>query len=171
VHFVALPQSDLYMMGRPEPNADGELDVGTGASPRGTLNVPQLIRLGFNAAIAVNNVGNAFTPQGAPDPLALCPLGVAVYQDGTVDGCRILLEAVTVRCKEAIGLGPPDRAQPSDLIIVAGMRADLVILHGNESLLSAALSPSFERTTIANGNIVAWRAAQRWTAGQISMDN
>jgi hypothetical protein len=37
---------------------------------RGTLPVVELINeYGFNAAIAVNNVGNAFTPYGNCDPL------------------------------------------------------------------------------------------------------
>lgn len=81
VTLVGLPQSDMYMMGR---------DVKPTA-PRGTLDVCALKKRGIDVAMAVNNVGNAFTPQGAPDPLALCTLGVALFQDATDTGCRALL--------------------------------------------------------------------------------
>ena len=81
VTLVGLPPSDLYMMGR-----------GLERAPRGTLDVPRLAsELGVRAAMAVNNVENAFTPQGPVDPLALCPLGVAVFQAGTKLDCRTLL--------------------------------------------------------------------------------
>jgi cytosine/adenosine deaminase-related metal-dependent hydrolase len=57
ISFVGLPTSDLFMMRTPE-------------NVRGTLPVIELINeYGFNAAIAVNNVGNAFTPYGNCDPL------------------------------------------------------------------------------------------------------
>lgn len=84
VHFVGLPQSDLYMMGR--------RDFGDGPSVRGTLPVTQLAReLGIEVALAVNNVDNAFTPQGSADPLMLCPLGVAIFQAATPRDCETLL--------------------------------------------------------------------------------
>ena len=79
--LVGLPPSDLYMMGR-----------GLEYAPRGTLNVPKLAaEYGLRVAMAVNNVENAFTPQGPVDPLGLCPLGVAVFQAGTKIDCRSLL--------------------------------------------------------------------------------
>ena len=57
VSFVGLPTSDLFMMRTPE-------------NVRGTLPVTELINEhGLEAAIAVNNVGNAFTPYGNCDPL------------------------------------------------------------------------------------------------------
>ncbi len=81
ITLVGLPPSDLYMMGR-----------GLEYSPRGTLNVPKLAsEYGLRVAMAVNNVENAFTPQGPVDPLSLCPLGVAVFQAGTKTDCRSLL--------------------------------------------------------------------------------
>ena len=65
---------------------------GLPGQPRATLNVPQLAKkYGVGVAMAVNNVENAFTPQGVIDPLALCPLGVAVFQDGTERGCCTLV--------------------------------------------------------------------------------
>lgn len=86
VTFVGLPQSDVYMMGR---NAS--------PPPRGTLNVVQIAdKYGLDIAMAVNNVQNAFTPQGPPDPLALCPLGVALFHAGTKDDCRTLVVSLNV---------------------------------------------------------------------------
>lgn len=59
--FVGLPTSDLFMMR-------------TSDNRRGTLPIVELIeKYGFDAAMAVNNVGNAFTPQGNCDPLVSMP--------------------------------------------------------------------------------------------------
>lgn len=81
VTLVGLPQSDMYMMGR---NMTSPL--------RSTLNVTRLAREHeLRLAMAVNNVGNAFTPQGSADPLSLCPLGVALFQAGTKEDCHRLL--------------------------------------------------------------------------------
>ncbi|GME47021.1 hypothetical protein GTA08_BOTSDO08690 [Neofusicoccum parvum] len=78
VSFVGLPTSDLFMMRTPE-------------NVRGTLNVPKMIQEhGLQAAIAVNNVGNAFTPQGNCDPLAVASMGVGVYQAATKKDTEIL---------------------------------------------------------------------------------
>ncbi|PSR74790.1 hypothetical protein PHLCEN_2v9504, partial [Hermanssonia centrifuga] len=75
VSLVGLPQSDIYMMGRNVPYP---------GPPRGTLNPVRLAKEhSLTVALAVNNIGNAFTPQGSPDPLALCPLGIALFQVGT----------------------------------------------------------------------------------------
>ncbi|EJC97920.1 Metallo-dependent hydrolase [Fomitiporia mediterranea MF3/22] len=127
IHFVGLPQSDLYMMGR---------DSGE----RGTLNICKLGReYDLAVAMSVNNVGNAFTPQGTPDPLSLCPLG----------------EAVSVGSRQAIGLN--NGRDTGSLIPIIGSPADFVLLHGNHSLQSAALEPCYDRTTIRNGRIVASR--------------
>lgn len=84
VTLVGLPQSDMYMMGR-----------NMSSLPRSTLNVPRLAREhDLRLAMAVNNVGNAFTPQGPPDPLALCPLAVALFQAGTKEDClRLIVSA------------------------------------------------------------------------------
>lgn len=86
VSFVGLPTSDIFMMGRPRSGFGG------GERGRGTLQVPQMIsKYGLNAAIGINNVGNAFTPQGNCDPLSLASLGVGIYQSGTREDADILL--------------------------------------------------------------------------------
>jgi hypothetical protein len=77
------------MMGRPSEEEEG------GQRVRGTLQVLQIIkRYGLNAAIGVNNVGNAFTPQGTCDPLSLASLGVGLYQAATKADADLLLVSV-----------------------------------------------------------------------------
>lgn len=89
VTLVGLPQTDVYMLGR--PNSSSISDSGT-LRPRGTLNVPRIVReYGLDVAMSVNNIGNAFTPQGSLDPLSLCTFGVAVFQAGTKEDCEVLL--------------------------------------------------------------------------------
>lgn len=81
--------SDLYMMGR---GATDDPGMGGGAVPRGTIPVLDWIRNhGFNVALGVNNVGNAFTPMGGADPLAMIAGIGMVYQGGCKNDCRILL--------------------------------------------------------------------------------
>lgn len=78
ISFVGLPTSDLFMMRTPD-------------NLRGTLPIIELIaRYGFNAAIAINNIGNAFTPQGNCDPLSVAQLGVGLYQAPTKEDVQLL---------------------------------------------------------------------------------
>lgn len=93
IHFVGLPTSDLYMMRTPERT-------------RGTLDVPRMIQTyGLNACLGMNNIGNAFTPHGSCDPLALACQGVGVFSAGTVRDAECLYECVSTRAKAAIGDG------------------------------------------------------------------
>ncbi|OQV01851.1 hypothetical protein CLAIMM_07142 [Cladophialophora immunda] len=59
---------------------------------------------GINSCLSVNNVGNAFTPWGTGDPLALASLGVGIYQAGTEEDANLLFECVSSRARKAIGL-------------------------------------------------------------------
>jgi hypothetical protein len=78
--------SDLFMMGRPKEEDRG------GQRVRGTLQIPQMIKeFGLQAAVGVNNVGNAFTPHGSCDPLSVVAMGVGLYQAGTKEDAEILL--------------------------------------------------------------------------------
>ncbi|KAH9828091.1 Metallo-dependent hydrolase [Teratosphaeria destructans] len=96
ISFVGLPTSDLFMMR-------------TRDRRRGTLDVPTLIKEhGLNACIGINNIGNAFTPQGSCDPLSLACQGVGVYQAGTKADAELLYECVSTRAREAIGMGRED---------------------------------------------------------------
>lgn len=87
--LVGLPQSDLYMMGQAEdsPRRRYTLD------PTALWN-----RYEMEVAMSVNNVDNAFTPQGGVDPLALCALGVALFQSATSRDCLTLLVVIVCPC-------------------------------------------------------------------------
>lgn len=85
ITFVGLPQSDMFIQGR------AFKDEPLGA-PRGTLRVPYIARnYGLQIAMSVNNIENAFTPQGSLDPLSLCTFGVAVFQISTPEDIRTLV--------------------------------------------------------------------------------
>lgn len=102
IHFVGLPTSDLFMMGRPpfESNSDQETPLNRVC---GTLNVPKMIQdYGLNACLSVNNVGNAFTPYGDGDPLALASWGVGLFHAGRLNEAELLYEAISLRAMEAI---------------------------------------------------------------------
>ncbi|ORY67056.1 amidohydrolase [Pseudomassariella vexata] len=101
VHFVGLPTSDLFMMGRPSDDQESS----PYSRPRGTLQIPSMIKdLEFSACLGVNNVGNAFTPYGTGDPLQLACFGVGVYQAGTPEDAKTLYSCVSWLARRAIGL-------------------------------------------------------------------
>ena len=86
VSFVGLPTSDLLMMKTPE-------------NVRGTLPVVKLIKqYGLNAAIAINNVGNAFTPQGNCDPVSIAQLGVGLYHAPSKNDAQLLYVGCHITC-------------------------------------------------------------------------
>lgn len=86
IAFLGLPTSDLFMMGRPSDN-----QVSKGQRPRGTLQVVDISQqYSIKCAISINNIGNAFTPQGSCNPLQLASLGVGVYQAGTKQAVELL---------------------------------------------------------------------------------
>ncbi|KAF2874423.1 hypothetical protein BDV95DRAFT_604604 [Massariosphaeria phaeospora] len=93
ISFVGLPTSDLFMMQSQE-------------HVRGTLPVVDMIQQhGLSVAVAVNNIGNAFTPYGTCDPLSIASLG----------------EAVSSRAKTAIGCSSTtlslEVGQPADFVL------------------------------------------------------
>ncbi|VDC02411.1 unnamed protein product [Peniophora sp. CBMAI 1063] len=151
ISLVALPQSDVYMMRTSERR-------------RGTVDAHVAAGAGVDVALAVNNVGNAFTPQGSADPLGLVPLGVALYQDATSPALRRLLRCVSTAARGAIAFSQPPHqgllphaGGEDDLLVREGDAADLVLLPRRSSVRAAALDPCFSRITIRSGNIVARR--------------
>ena len=119
VSFVGLPTSDLFMMRTPERT-------------RGTLNVPEMIKThNLNACIGVNNIGNAFTPQGSCDPLSLACSCVGIYSAGVKADAELLYECVSTRARKAIGFGRVDVEEAKDARVGTevreGDRADLVM--------------------------------------------
>jgi hypothetical protein len=166
LEIVALPQSDIYMMGRADPS--GRVPVPLAGR---TINAPQVYRdHGVRVALSVNNVENAFTPQGSLDPLTLASLGVALFQVGTEPDWRVLLRSVSTTSKEAIGVmhrdsvGGKSADEGDGIVPRVGDPADFVLVHGARRWQSAVLSPGFDRTTLYKGNVVARRKAQRWNA-------
>lgn len=106
VHFVGLPTSDLYMMGRPKAPPEHEGPISQPHSrPRGTMQIPSMIKdWGLDGCLGVNNVGNAFTPSGNGDPLQLTSWGVLLYHAGTGADAQLLYGCVSERARRAIGL-------------------------------------------------------------------
>lgn len=121
ISFVGLPTSDLFMM-RTENGA------------RGTLPIPKLIKeYDLNASISINNVGNAFTPQGTLDPLAIASQGVGIYQAGTKKDAEILYECVSTRARTAIGLSTEkETASQSTLALKSQQMADLLLFESTK---------------------------------------
>lgn len=104
VHFVGLPTSDLYMMGRPK-GIEREGPSHPHSRPRGTMQIPSMIKnWGLDGCMGVNNVGNAFTPSGDGDPLQLASWGVLLYHAGTGADAQILYECVSERARRTIGV-------------------------------------------------------------------
>ncbi|KAJ4989496.1 hypothetical protein SVAN01_05031 [Stagonosporopsis vannaccii] len=140
ISFIGLPTSDLFMMR-------------TSENVRGTLPIIELIkRYGFNTAIAINNIGNAFTPQGNCDPLSIAQLGVGLYQAPTNADVHLLYEAVSSRAKAAIGI----EATSSDL--QPGEPADFVLFDSMDvgwrcrrSLVEVVYDAGFVRQTVYQG--------------------
>lgn len=146
ISFIGLPTSDLFMM-RAQENL------------RGTLPILRLIKeFGFDAAIAVNNIGNAFTPQGNCDPLSIASLGVGLYQAGTKKDSQILYETVSSRAKKSIGF------KSTSMDLEVGEPADLVLFDSPEagwrcrkSVTEVIYDPTLcRRQTIRAGKVTAF---------------
>ncbi|KAJ8071072.1 hypothetical protein OCU04_001417 [Sclerotinia nivalis] len=139
-------------MGRPEKAAGGSSRV------RGTLQAIEMIKkYDFNAAIGINNVGNAFTPHGNCDPMSLTSLGMGIYHAGTKADAEILLECVSTRARAAIGLDIM-----RNLGMEMGSPASFVIFGTNgpqnfrarKSIQELVYDAGVERTTIFEGKEV-----------------
>ena len=154
LYFVGLPTSDLYMMGKPNNHEGG------GERVRGTLQIPQMIqRYGLPGAIAINNVGNAFTPYGSCDPLSIASMGVGLYHAGTEHDAQLLYECVSARAIESIGY--PWRSfaigEPADFVLfgMGGSKSSLLSTQrGRKTLQEVVYDPPKERKTIFKGHLI-----------------
>lgn len=159
VSFVGLPTSDLYMAAAPAAGSSAPQE-----KQRGTIHVPEMIRkYGLDAVVGVNNVGNAFTPWGSPDPLSLACLGVGIYQVGTQADAELLYECVSTRARTAIGL----KTSPG-LIVCQGGSPDFTLLYNvdetgcdlprvRRSVAEVVWDPpgTFSRVVVRHGRLVA----------------
>ena len=73
---------------------------------------------------------------------------------------------MTLNARLAIGGYHPKGAPHLSLTPAPGALADFVLLHDNDSLHAAALNPSFARTTIRHGAVVARRVQHSWILPQ-----
>jgi cytosine/adenosine deaminase-related metal-dependent hydrolase len=162
ISLIGLPSSDLFIMKSTD-------------NVRGTLPLTRLINeLDLNAAIGINNVGNAFTPQGNCDPLSLAQLGVGLYHAGTVRDTELLYvsrwslsmpslltvialqEAVSARAKAAIGY------QPTSFALEVGQSADFVLFDRKDSgwrcrksISEVVYDAGHSRLTVFRGRVTA----------------
>ncbi|KAL8682396.1 MAG: hypothetical protein Q9186_001517 [Xanthomendoza sp. 1 TL-2023] len=152
ISFVGLPNSDLFMMGKPAKGKGG------GERVRGTLQIPQMIEEHhMQGTIGVNNVGNAFTPQGNCDPLSLASICVGVYQAGTKRDAEVLYECISTRAKAAVGCG-----ERFTLQLEVGDKADVVLIQANgtkggrgrRTLQEIIYDPPKERRILYGGHLV-----------------
>jgi cytosine/creatinine deaminase len=144
VSILALPTTDLYMMGRQDTH-----NVRRGIAP-----VHRLAELGVTVGLATNNILNLFTPFGDGDVLKLCTLLAQLLHLGSVSSHQLCLELATRRAAAAIALPAYG--------IEEGNVADLVLLNVR-SVSEAIGSAPTGRTVIKNGIIVAQsKVEQQW---------
>ena len=154
LYFIGLPTSDIYMRGKPSEEDGG------GERVRGTLQIPQMIqKYKLRSAISINNVGNAFTPQGSCDPLSLATIGVGIYHAGAKADSQVLYECVSLAAKQAIGY--------TDTKFGVGMDANFVLFDMGRSdgplsrqrrkttLQDVVYNPPMERKTIFKGHLIS----------------
>ncbi len=158
ISFTGLPTSDIFMMGKP---SHGE---GDGQRVRGTLQILSMVqKYNLQGAIGVNNVGNAFTPQGSCDPMSIASMGVGLYQAGTKKDAELLFECVSNRAKAAIGY------PRHELELKEGDYADFVLFgarklgdenylgktRGRNTIQEIVYDPPSERRTVYRGCLIA----------------
>lgn len=141
-------------MGKPHDHEGG------GERVRGTLQIPQMIhKYSIQGAIAINNVGNAFTPYGSCDPLSVASMGVGLYHAGTKKDAQLLYECVSGRAMKAIGYPsvPFAIGEPAAFVLF-DMRGSggglLSTQRGRKTLQEVLYGPPTERKTIFKGHVI-----------------
>jgi cytosine deaminase len=112
ISVVALPLTDLHLGGRSDT-----FNVRRALAP-----VKALLAAGVNVAVSTNNIRNAFTPYGNADVLQAAFLLLAAGHLGDAETLPHVVELVTTRAAQAIGLSPTDYGT------APGCTADLVVL-------------------------------------------
>ena len=157
IYFVGLPTSDIYMMGKPgKEDEDGQ-------RVRGTLQIPHMIqKYNFNGAIGVNNIGNAFTPQGSCDPMSIASMGIGLYQAGTVADAELLFKCVSSFAMAAIGFPQPDdpfeQGAPADFVFFKDAKSSAEKISAaprqRRSLQEIICDPPAARRTMFGGRLL-----------------
>ena len=157
LYFIGLPNSDLFMMGKPNEEDGG------GQRVRGTLQIPQMVKkYGIQGAIGVNNVGNAFTPQGNCDPMSIASTGIGIYQAGTKADADVLFDCVSSMAKAAIGFPQPKNpfgeGAPADFVLFRNPISERGTIRRSSRqrrrLLEIICDPPADRQTVFSGRLV-----------------
>ncbi|MEB3211770.1 MAG: amidohydrolase family protein [Leptolyngbyaceae bacterium] len=143
ISVLALPASDLYMMGRRDLYNQR----------RGVAPIHQLAEAGVTVGVASNNVQNLFTPFGDGDMLKITTLIAQVLHLGTPKHHEFCLGMTTTEAAKAIGM--------ADYGLMPGCQADLVILDA-ASVSEAVGAAPLERTVIKSGVVVAQRRVSQY---------
>ena len=109
IGVIALPATDLYLMGRHD-----DANVRRGLTP-----LRRLLAGGVPVALASNNIRNPFTPVGTADLADLTFLAAVAGHMGTPHEMRMLLDTVTVH--------PARMLRLPDYGLAPGCRATLVV--------------------------------------------
>jgi cytosine deaminase len=149
IGVIALPATDLYLMGRRD-----EANVRRGLTP-----LRRLLAGGVAVALASNNIRNPFTPVGTGDLADLTFLAAVAGHMGTPRDMRMLLDMVTVH--------PARMLRLRDYGMTPGCRADLVVWDcaGPEDAV-ATLPP--RTLVVKNGRVTIEherRTRVRWREG------
>lgn len=142
ISVLALPSSDLYMMGRSDTH-----NVRRGVAPIHTL-----ADMGVNSAIASSNIQNSLAPFGDGDPLKNCNLLAQTLQLGTPERHAQCLEMATTRAAQAIGIHNHG--------IKPGSQADLIIVNARSVSQAIAEAPP-ARVTLKDGYVVSQTDIQK----------
>jgi Amidohydrolase family len=126
ISIVALPASDICMMGREDD----------GNRRRGMCPVHELVRTGVTATFATNNIQNLFTFTGDGDMLKIGTLYCQIAQLSSENGALLCLRMATEIAAKALGV---------DHFLGENKPADIVIL--GDAVCGACSKPNSQSTS------------------------
>lgn len=150
IGVVALPATDLYLMGRRD-----DVNVRRGLTP-----LRRLLAAGVPVALASNNVRNPFTPVGTADLADLTFLAAVAAHMGTPRELRALLDTITVH--------PARMLRLPDYGLAPGCRADLVVWDCATPADAVATLPP-RTLVVKHGRVTIEherRSRERWREGR-----
>jgi cytosine/creatinine deaminase len=149
IGVIALPTTDLYLMGRGDA-----LNVRRGITP-----IRHLLAGGVTVALATNNVRNPFTPIGTADLADLTFLTTVAAHMGTAAEMRTLLDTITVN--------PARMLRLPDYGLAPGCRANLVVWDC-QTAEDAVATPPLRILAVKDGRVTIEqerRIRERWREG------
>jgi cytosine deaminase len=123
ISVMALPATDMYLNGRGDEERPR----------RGMTPVRLLLDEGVNVVFATNNIQNAFTPFGRGNVLDIARLFAEVCQFGTSADATTVVEMMTTRAAQAVGLDDYglEAGNPADFALFGGATAREVFLEAS----------------------------------------